>query len=70
VREGTFSGVLTMANVFGGAAAQGVALGDDFGEVVEALRAEAAYGNVHSTVRPGGEIRGQVLFPAIGAAIR
>ena len=69
VREGAVSGVLTIADVFG-PAAQGIALGDDFAKVVEALRAEAAYGNVHTATRAGGEIRGQVLFHAIGAPIR
>jgi len=69
-REGTVTGVLTMADVFGGAAAQGIVLGDDFSKVVDALREEASYGNVHSIAFPGGEIRGQVLFHAIGAAIR
>jgi CHRD domain-containing protein len=69
-RAGTVTGELTMADVFGGASGQGIALGDDFSKVVDALREEASYGNVHSTARPGGEIRGQVLFHAIGAAIR
>jgi hypothetical protein len=42
-------------------AAQGTAAGD-FAAVVDALRAEAAYGNLHTDRFPGGEIRGQVTF--------
>ena len=32
----------------------------EFGELVRALRAGAAYANVHTTGVPGGEIRGQI----------
>lgn len=59
--SGTVSGDLTVADVFSGAVGQGVAPGD-FGEFVAALRAEAAYGNVHTSAFTGGEIRGQVTF--------
>lgn len=65
---GTVSGTLTAADVIG-PAAQGIAAGE-FSEVVDALRAEATYGNVHTTRFPGGEIRAQVIFHANGAAIR
>jgi len=65
---GTVTGTLSAADVIG-PSAQGVTSGE-FAEVVDALRAEAAYANVHSTRSPSGEIRGQVLFRAVGAAIR
>jgi hypothetical protein len=68
VRGGTVSGEVTAADVIG-PAGQGVSP-TEFGEFVKALRAEAAYGNVHSTRFPGGEIRAQVTFHAQGAAIR
>ncbi len=68
-RSGTVTGTLTAADVFTGASGQGVSPGE-FEEFLNALREEAAYGNVHTTAFPGGEIRGQVLFHAIGAAIR
>jgi hypothetical protein len=61
---GTVTGTLTAANVIG-PAGQGVSAGE-FDEFIEALRAEAAYGNVHTTAFPGGEIRGQVIFRAEG----
>ncbi len=51
------SGVLTAANVVG-PAGQGVAAGE-FTELVKAIRAGAAYVNVHSSVFPAGEVRGQ-----------
>src|SRR5712671_525549 len=53
---GTVSGVLTAADVIG-PAGQGVAAGE-FSEFTASLRAEASYGNVHTSQFPGGEIRG------------
>jgi hypothetical protein len=52
------SGVLTAANVVG-PTGQGVAAGE-FAELVRAIRAGAAYVNVHSATFPGGEVRGQL----------
>jgi CHRD domain len=57
---GTVSGTLTAADVLA-VTAQGIATGE-FGELVDALRSEAAYGNLHSMTFPGGEIRGQITF--------
>jgi CHRD domain-containing protein len=67
-RGGTVSGDLEAIDVVG-PTGQGVSP-TEFAEFVSALRAEAAYGNVHSTRFPGGEIRAQVTFHAQGAAIR
>ena len=49
------------ADVIGvaGGAAQGIANGD-FDDLVRAVRAGAAYVNVHSTTRPAGEVRAQL----------
>jgi hypothetical protein len=57
-RSGTVSGTLTADNVIGptGQAVPAKNLDD----VLTAIRAGKAYGNVHSTVVPGGEIRGQI----------
>jgi hypothetical protein len=52
------SGTITTADVIG-PAAQGIAAGE-FNEIVAAIRAGAAYANVHTTNFPGGEIRGQI----------
>jgi hypothetical protein len=57
---GTVTGTLTAANVIG-PSGQGVAAGE-FDEFIAALRAEAAYGNVHTMTFPAGEIRGQLSF--------
>jgi hypothetical protein len=50
---------LTAADVIG-PAAQGIASGQ-MGRVVQAIREGASYGNVHSTMFPAGEIRGQLV---------
>jgi CHRD domain len=56
---GTVQGTFTAAEVIGGAADQGVSAGE-FEEVIRALREGAAYANVHTETRQGGEIRGQI----------
>jgi hypothetical protein len=53
------TGTLTAADVTAGAAGQGLAAGE-FAELIRAMRAGATYVNVHTTGRPGGEIRGQI----------
>jgi len=55
---GTVSGTLTPANVIG-IATQGVPAGS-FTDVLRAIRSGKAYGNVHTSTSPGGEIRGQL----------
>jgi hypothetical protein len=55
---GTVSGTLTPANVVG-PTGQGVPAGN-FDGLVAALESDTAYGNIHTTVFPAGEIRGQV----------
>ena len=57
-RSGTVTGTLTGANVLG-IATQQVAAGN-LDDVLIAIGAGKAYGNVHTTVSPGGEIRGQI----------
>ena len=58
--NGTIGGKITAANVVGSAAAQGIAAGE-FAEVLKAIRAGTVYVNVHSSLFPGGEIRGQLV---------
>jgi hypothetical protein len=57
--SGMFSGTLTKDNVTG-PAGQGVSAGE-LDDVISAIRAGKAYGNIHSTLAPGGEIRGQLV---------
>ena len=57
---GTISGTIRPADVGAGATAQGLAAGE-FDELVRAIKAGATYVNVHSTGRPAGEIRAQLV---------
>jgi len=58
---GTVSGTITAANVIG-PAPQGVAAGN-FDGLEDALTSNTAYGNIHTTNFPAGEIRGQIRRP-------
>jgi hypothetical protein len=56
----TVTGTLTSANVIA-VPAQGIDAGDaGFAEMLKAIRNNAAYANVHSTLHPSGEIRGRL----------
>ena len=59
-QAGTITGRITPVDVGAGAAAQGITVGE-FAELLKAIRAGIAYVNVHSSVFPGGEIRGQIV---------
>ena len=54
----TVTGTVTASDVIG-PSGQGVAPGE-FQEAIAAMRDGAAYANVHTTVYPSGEIRGQI----------
>ena len=57
--SGTITGTITAANVTG-PASQGIAAGD-LDSALEAVRNDLSYANMHTTMFPGGEIRGPVL---------
>jgi hypothetical protein len=59
-QDGGVTGLITAANVIAGSqAAQQLAAGD-IKAALTALRAGAAYANVHTNLSTGGEIRGQI----------
>jgi hypothetical protein len=56
--DATITGTIRAEHVVG-PAGQGIAAGE-FAEVIEALRSNLAYANVHNATFGGGEIRGKV----------
>jgi hypothetical protein len=56
--SGTISGTITAAKIIG-PAAQNIAAGQ-FGRLLNAIKNNVAYANVHSSMFPAGEIRGQI----------
>jgi hypothetical protein len=60
-QSGTVSGTAVNASVGPGALTQQLTAGEATAieEVIAAIRAGVAYGNVHTSISPGGEIRGQ-----------
>jgi hypothetical protein len=59
-QEGSVSGTITAANVIAGSTTSQQLAVRDLAAVITAIRAGAAYANVHTTPSPGGEIRGQI----------
>lgn len=57
--SGRVSGTVTAAQIVGAAAEQGVAAGE-VSDLIRAIRAGAAYVNVHTDAFPAGEIRGDL----------
>jgi hypothetical protein len=58
-QSGLVAGTITAANVLASAPTQQIAAGD-LDAVIAAIRAGVAYVNVHTSLSPGGEIRGQL----------
>jgi len=56
--SGTITGTITAANVTG-PGGQGITAGD-LDSALAAVRDDLSYANMHTTIFPGGEIRGQV----------
>jgi len=59
-QQGTVTGTITAANVIAGSQAPQQLAAGDLVAVITAIRAGAAYANVHTALSPGGEIRGQI----------
>jgi hypothetical protein len=57
--DATITGTITAADIVG-PTAQGIPAGG-FADLVRAIRAGATYANIHTTQRPGGEIRAQLV---------
>jgi len=52
--------MITSANVIAGSMTPQQLTAGDLADVIKAIRAGVAYANVHTSVSPGGEIRGQI----------
>jgi hypothetical protein len=59
-QQGTIRGTITAANVLASPSTQQLPAGA-IGSLISAMKAGAAYVNVHTAVSPGGEIRGQIF---------
>jgi hypothetical protein len=59
-QSGTISGTATAADVVAPVGNTQQLTAGDLAEVIRAIRAGAAYANVHTSLSPGGEIRGQL----------
>jgi CHRD domain len=64
--NGTVTGTIRAVDVINSAAAQGVSQGELF-SVLRGIRGGVVYANVHTTIFPGGEIRGQLQFTPAAA---
>lgn len=58
----TVRGIISAADIGGGASGQGIAAGE-FDEFLRAMRRGATYVNVHTSTWPGGEVRSQIRIP-------
>jgi CHRD domain-containing protein len=58
-QAGTVSGTFTSSNVLASPTTQQLAAGD-LARLIDAMESGIAYVNVHTSISPGGEIRGQV----------
>ena len=58
--SGTFAGTVTSDDVVAGSIASQQLTANDLAEVIAAIRNNAAYANVHTSLSTGGEIRGQI----------
>ena len=63
-QSGTVTGTITASNVVAGGTASQQLTAGDLAEVIRAIRAGAAYANVHTNLSSGGEIRGQIRASA------
>jgi len=59
-QSGTVTGTITAANVIAGSMTAQQLTANDLADVIKAIRAGVAYANVHTSLSPGGEIRGQI----------
>ena len=59
-QSGTVRGTITSSNVLATPTTQQLPAGA-IGQIISALKASAAYVNIHTSASPGGEVRGQVF---------